>query len=109
MHEEWRDTQRTASTEVQLTGAEDLAVTKRQAGAALSWKAWYRPYRVEVLSSWPNAKIGNGGTLVHLYCNEVMYSGALGTSKVLVYLTDLDEVPEWLVTLVREAERRNYG
>lgn len=109
MHEEWLDTKRTASTEVQLTEAPAVHVTKRATGAVLSWQVEYRIFRVEVSSSWPGAKIGNGHTMVHLHCNEVRWTGELSQQKVTLLLTDLDDVPQWLVDLVRAAEARNFG
>ena len=107
MHEEYRDTMRTASTEVGLTGAEDLTVLAGQ--GSMSWRVWYRPFRLEVISSWPGAKIGNGSTMVHVHCNEVWASGELSRTKVTLLLTDLEVVPDWLVRVVREAERRNHA
>lgn len=102
MHEEWRDTMRTARTEVQLTGAGEVTVTA-------PFTVIYRPYRIEVESSWPGAKIGNGHTSVHLFANEVYWNGAVSRLSITLQLSDLDEVPEWLALLVQAAEARNFG
>lgn len=108
MHEEWMDTRRTASTEVQLTGAPSVLVTRRAAGTA-QFSVEYRPYRIEVRSAWPELRIGSSSTIVHLYCNEVRWNGDINPLKVTLTPDDLDEIPEWLVSIVRNAEARNFG
>lgn len=108
MHEEWEDTRRTATTEVQLTDAPPIFVAKEN-NLAGAWKIEYRPYRIEVSSSWPGSKIGNGHTSVRIHANERYWNGALSPLKVTLLLSDLNEVHQWLVDLVRAAEARNFG
>lgn len=109
MHEEWLDTRRSAETEVQLTGAPLLLVTKETPYAGLI-EIRYRPYRVQVYNSWPGNKIGNAGQpIVHIYANEVYLNDVTSPLKTTLLPADLDEVPQWLVDLVRAAQARNFG
>lgn len=103
MHEEWEDVRRSAEASVQLTGADELRVIRGGYGH------YYRPYRVTVECSWPGDKIGHGAVTVHILANEVHFSGELHTRTVNLLLSDLDEIPSWLASLVQTAQARCFG
>jgi len=108
MHEEWLDARREATTEVQLTSAPEVSVTK-WTGYGAELTTVYRPFRIEVTSSWPGTKIGHGATSVHIHANEVYWDGAVSQLRVVLLLSDLDEIHQWLKDLVIAAEARNFG
>lgn len=107
MHEEWLATDRSAITCVRLTGAEELSITRDSILSPIT--SIYRPYLVEVHTSWPDDRIGNAAAMVHVHANEVHFSGALSQLKVILLLSDLDEVPAWLDDLVSRVHEKNFG
>lgn len=112
MHEEWGDVRRTAEIRVQLTEAPDLVVYRPGTAATggVGWPVYYRPYAVEVWVTWPNNKIGNGHSIVHIFVNEVQWTGELDPLKVSLLLSDLGKtVPQWLADLVTAAEGKCFG